>query len=158
VPKQVAGCGSVPAFDYCKTREIEMEKHFQSVLIVEDDHDLRESLRELISSEGYAALEAENGQVALDLLLGGKVAEPCLILLDLMMPELNGWEFLNILRQNDAIAAIPTIIVTAAAGVKMPKGSNKVIKKPINIIELIQAIETYCTPTCQQTFFKKTAG
>ena len=135
-----------------------MEKHFQSVLIVEDDRDLRESLRDLISAEGYSAMEAENGRVALDLLLGGKAAEPCLILLDLMMPELNGWEFLDIMRKTDAIASIPTIIVTAVSGVKLPKGSNKIIKKPINIIELIQTIETYCTPTCGQNLFKKTGS
>ena len=127
---------------------------FNSVLIVEDDPGIREVLRDVIALEGYKTLEAENGRIALDLLSSGKVPGPCLILLDLMMPELNGWDFLEIRRKTDAIATIPTIVLTAVQGGKLPTGATKVLKKPINLIELISAIDSYCGKDLTETIDK----
>ena len=123
-------------------------RRFNSILIVEDDREIREALRDVITLEGYQAVEAENGKVALDLLRQGGIAkEPCLILLDLMMPELNGWEFLELRRKSDAIAAIPTIVLSAVSDSKLPKGAVKILRKPVNLISLLEEIEGYCTPT-----------
>jgi CheY-like chemotaxis protein len=114
------------------------------VLIVEDDSEIREALRDVVEQEGYPAIEAENGRVALDMLNAGKVPEPCLILLDLMMPEMNGWEFMEMRRKSDVIAAIPTVIVSAATGGTLPKGATKILRKPVDLEELIKIVGEYC--------------
>ncbi len=80
------------------------------VLVVEDAPELRELIRRLLEKEGWMVAEAENGRVALD-----RVAErrPALIVLDLMMPEMDGFAFIEALRQNEAWRAIPIVVVTA---------------------------------------------
>jgi Amt family ammonium transporter len=80
------------------------------VLVIEDETTIREMMRRMLEKEGWSVAEAENGRVALD-----RVAEdvPELILLDLMMPEMDGFQFLKELRQNPAWRSIPVIIVTA---------------------------------------------
>jgi CheY-like chemotaxis protein len=80
------------------------------VLVVEDHADLRELMRRMLEQEGWAVVEAENGRVALD-----RVAEnrPELIVLDLMMPEMDGFGFLEALRREPAWRSIPIIVVTA---------------------------------------------
>ena len=81
------------------------------VLVVEDDADTREMLRRLLVGEGCLVAEAENGKVALE-----RVSEfhPDLVLLDLMMPVMDGFEFIEALRSRPDAADIPVIVVTAA--------------------------------------------
>ena len=80
------------------------------VLVVEDEPMTREMLRRTLGKEGWTVIEAENGRAALE-----RVAEdpPALILLDLMMPEMGGFQFVAELRKNEAWRAIPVIVVTA---------------------------------------------
>jgi PAS domain S-box-containing protein len=80
------------------------------VLIVEDEPDVRDLLRRIVEAEGYRVVEAENGGTGM-----ARVAEetPCLILLDLMMPEVDGFAFLDALRGTDAGRAVPVIVITA---------------------------------------------
>ncbi|MBI2754684.1 MAG: response regulator [Betaproteobacteria bacterium] len=80
------------------------------VLLVEDDADAREMLARLMQKEGWVVAEAENGRMALERVAAGR---PELILLDLMMPELDGFEFVNELRKVEANRSIPIIVVTA---------------------------------------------
>jgi PAS domain S-box-containing protein len=82
-----------------------------SILIVEDDLPTREALRRSLASMGYTAHEALNGRSGLEWLANHPV--PSLILLDLMMPEMDGFEFLRELRQRPALADVPVIVVTA---------------------------------------------
>jgi DNA-binding response OmpR family regulator len=121
-----------------------MARLFKSILVVEDDENIRESLRDILTAEGYTLFEAENGRVALELINEGKLKEPCLILLDLMMPEMNGWEFLEARRKQNAIASIPTIVFTAVTDSRMPKGAIKILKKPFDLNELIRLVESHC--------------
>ena len=81
-----------------------------SVLIVEDEKDIRELLQRMLQSEGWSTSGAENGRVGLE-----KVAQkkPDLILLDLMMPQMDGFEFVTELRKNRAWRNIPVIVITA---------------------------------------------
>jgi CheY-like chemotaxis protein len=81
-----------------------------SVLVVDDDADLRELLRRLLQREGYRVVEAENGRAALDRI---REARPGLILLDLMMPEMDGFEFVRRFRKHDAWRGIPIVVITA---------------------------------------------
>ncbi len=80
------------------------------VLVVEDQADLRALMRRMLEQEGWVVAEAENGRVALE-----RIAEnrPELIVLDLMMPEMDGFSFLEVLRQHEGWRAIPIVVVTA---------------------------------------------
>jgi CheY-like chemotaxis protein len=82
-----------------------------TILVVEDDPPTREVLSRLLESMGYASRAAVNGRSALDWL--AEHAAPSLILLDLMMPEMDGFEFLRELRRRPAFVDVPVIVVTA---------------------------------------------
>jgi CheY-like chemotaxis protein len=88
----------------------EPEQSVSQILIVEDDPTIREMLRYTLEPEGLAVLEAGNGRVALEQMAAN---HPELILLDLMMPEMDGFEFILKLRQNPAWQTIPVVVVTA---------------------------------------------
>jgi len=80
------------------------------VLIVEDDAEMREVLRRRLEKEGWAVSEAENGRVALERMAENR---PELILLDLMMPEMDGFQFLEEVRKQEEWRSIPVVVVTA---------------------------------------------
>jgi CheY-like chemotaxis protein len=80
------------------------------VLIVEDDRDIRETLVELLASAGYETAQAANGRDALD---AARHARPQLIVLDLMMPVMDGWQFRSEQRRDPALAPIPVIVISA---------------------------------------------
>jgi CheY-like chemotaxis protein len=113
------------------------------ILVVEDDMDTRESLRDLLDIAGYDVSMASNGKEALERLTS---IEPCLILLDLMMPIMSGPEFLDVRCENDRIARIPVVIVSA-----WPKEAERAttvqgfIKKPIDLDTLTSVINEYCS-------------
>ncbi|MFN8457308.1 MAG: response regulator [Anaerolineae bacterium] len=86
------------------------ELAFCSVLLVEDDFATREMMHRTLEKEGWGIVEAENGRVALERVAQNK---PDLILLDLMMPEMDGFEFLTTLRQNPEWRTIPVVVITA---------------------------------------------
>src|SRR5829696_9243491 len=81
-----------------------------TILVVDDDSSARNAIIRLLKHEGYAVTGAENGQAALDAL---GVGSPDLILLDLMMPELDGLEMLEILQKNPQWKALPVVVLTA---------------------------------------------
>src|SRR5690242_695856 len=83
----------------------------REVLVVEDDSDLRESLSQALRDHGFAVTPASNGQQALDLLRSG--TRPTVILLDLMMPVLNGWELRDALREDPVLSGIPQLVISA---------------------------------------------
>jgi CheY-like chemotaxis protein len=84
--------------------------NYQTVLIVEDDEQAREMLRRALAREGWQVLEAGNGRMALERLNG---VVPALILLDLMMPEMDGFEFMEELRQRPDCRRVPVVVITA---------------------------------------------
>jgi PAS domain S-box-containing protein len=83
-----------------------------SVLLVEDDPATRDLVREMLEREGWRVMEAENGQVAIDR-LAAAFAPPGLVLLDLMMPEMDGFEFVAALRAHPQWRSIPIVVLTA---------------------------------------------
>ena len=113
------------------------------VLIVDDDYSVLDAVRETLEDEGYEVSIAANGLEALkDLREGGR---PCLILLDLMMPVMNGWEFRREQLSDSLLASIPTVIVTAYVG-PIPNGLGEApkVRKPVKPEQLISLVETYC--------------
>jgi CheY-like chemotaxis protein len=120
----------------------------RDVLVVEDDTDLRESLSQALRDQGFGVNVASNGQEALDLLRAG--ARPAVILLDLMMPVLNGWELRDALRRDPVLAGIPQLVISAyvdeteQAVLALPP--DDCIRKPFHLRILIDAIERHCQP------------
>jgi CheY-like chemotaxis protein len=80
------------------------------ILIVEDEPGIRSGLRSILAGEGYEVVEAENGKVAL---LRLEEIEPRIILLDLMMPEMDGFEFVERVQTNEVWRSIPVVVLTA---------------------------------------------
>ena len=93
--------------------------------------------------EGYRVRTATNGKEGLAALPG--MATPCLILLDLMMPVMDGWAFAEALRQDDKLASIPVVVVTAFADKARPvRQASGVLKKPVSLEYLLQMVRQYC--------------
>jgi len=80
------------------------------VLIVDDDEEIRETLRELLSDEGFDVVEAGDGADALTRLSDG--AQPNVILLDLMMPNMDGWQFHREIQKDSTLSSIPIVVMT----------------------------------------------
>ena len=114
----------------------------RTVLVVEDDESIRDALKAAIEMEGYEVGTAEDGRRGLEAL--ARLPRPCLILLDLMMPVMNGWEFAEALGEDDRLATIPIVVVTAYT--RQAKGINakRVLKKPVDLDALLGAVRTYC--------------
>ena len=111
------------------------------VLVVEDDPDIRDATAILLEDEGYQVEQAENGQRALELLARGPT--PCLVLLDLMMPVMDGHEFLERLRAlGPPNAALPVVVMTAAHNPSVPE-ARQVIRKPYSVDALLEAVERH---------------
>ena len=114
------------------------------VLIVEDDRDTREMLERFLQLEGFDVRTAANGEVALTTLRSD--GRPCVILLDLMMPVMNGWQFREAQQQDPSLAAIPVIVVTAAGPqAHIPAiHANGWLPKPVDLEQLLATIGPFC--------------
>ena len=111
-----------------------------AVLVVEDEQDIRETLREILEMEGYRVRCASNGKEALDAL--AEMPRPRLILLDLMMPVMSGYELLQALRANDDLSTIPVTVVSAV-GDRRATGTA-VLRKPVDLETLLHAVDAGC--------------
>jgi CheY-like chemotaxis protein len=116
-------------------------------LIVEDDDSIRETMKLLVEEEGFDAMTARNGQEALDLLRTHIHPDPCVILLDLMMPVMDGWQFLETRRATRQAADIPVVVMSAAADPRHPpRGALKILAKPMEIDNLCRSLHELCDP------------
>ncbi|HEV8631583.1 MAG TPA: response regulator [Thermoanaerobaculia bacterium] len=114
-----------------------------TILLVEDDHGAREALSDILREEGFRVETATNGQEALDYLRSAP--RPCLILLDLVMPVMDGWEFRERQLQEDRLAGIPVLVLTATAGEGVRELSpGDVLRKPVDFSTLLARVERHC--------------
>jgi CheY-like chemotaxis protein len=113
-----------------------------SVLVVEDDDDIRNAIVDLLESEGYCTEAAENGKEALEKLY--HIPKPCLVLLDMMMPIMNGRQFLDEVMKDSKLAPLPILIVSAVAEKSNTAGSVGFLKKPIDIDVVLNVVSQYC--------------
>jgi CheY-like chemotaxis protein len=113
------------------------------ILVVDDDPDIRETLAELLQEEGYGVTSAAHGGEALSALR--TEPRPGLILLDLMMPIMDGWQFRAEQRRDASIASIPVVIISATGrdDVVSALGAAQFLKKPINLEQLLAAVEQH---------------
>ena len=113
------------------------------VLIVEDDPDTREMLGKFLELEGFQVETAANGQVALDKLSTGLAVG--VIVLDLMMPVMDGWQFRKHQLEDQRFAQIPTIVVSAAGRDRMAQvQADAYLAKPIDMDELLSRVAEFC--------------
>ena len=111
------------------------------ILVVEDDEDAREAMVALLQMKGYRAVPAGNGQEALDYL--HKAPIPDLIILDLWMPVMDGWQFRSEQVRDPRLANIPVIVVTALSD-RDDVDANEVIIKPVDVDRLLTTVDQYC--------------
>jgi CheY-like chemotaxis protein len=110
------------------------------ILVVEDDLELRRVVCDVLEQAGHVTITADHGRAALDLLLSG-TATPSLILLDLRMPVMDGWEFARVARCYARFAHIPIVIVsTPAAGPRWHPQVNGVLPKPFTPDALLDEV------------------
>ena len=118
------------------------------ILVIEDNEVTKDSVLLLLRSEGFEADGAENGEEALRLLRGGY--EACLILLDLLMPEMNGWAFREAQRGDPQLAGIPVALLTGTADAAREAGKLGAVaafQKPLAVMALLDVVAEHCPRT-----------
>ncbi|HEY2744620.1 MAG TPA: response regulator [Polyangia bacterium] len=112
-------------------------------MVVEDDADIRECVQLALEGEGFDVVTAANGAEAEEEL--AHMDEPCVMLLDLMMPVMNGWELLEHLKRDGKLDGDGLhVVVVSATPTPLPGGPVKCIKKPVRFDQLLEAVKKYC--------------
>ena len=111
-----------------------------AVLVVENDDPIREAVAEALVNEGFHVYKAESVARALELL--SRMPHPSLILADLMMPAMSGWDLIKSLSENDQLATLPVVVVSAIDH-ETPQGFRRV-KKSMDLDELVRIVSQLC--------------
>jgi CheY-like chemotaxis protein len=115
------------------------------VLVVDDDPDIRSTIADILALRGYKVTAAANGLEALEHLRKG--LRPCVILLDLMMPILNGWEFCAEQRRDEALAALPVVIISGDGSTNRKAadlGVTGFLRKPLELAAILEVVQAHC--------------
>lgn len=113
-----------------------------TILLVEDDYDVREALVETLRDRGYDVETAADGEQALKVLRAG--LRPGVILLDLMMPRMSGSEFRTVQRADPALSVFPVVLLSADGHMEekaQALGVDGAVRKPIDLDDLFQVVE-----------------
>lgn len=116
------------------------------VLIAEDDEDIRADLAAILRIKGFAVAEAANGVEALQQM---RDTLPCVLLLDLMMPEMNGWELGAIMQAEARLQQVPIVVVSGAGRLEQSTRSLSpaaILAKPFELAHLFDVVARYCRP------------
>lgn len=118
----------------------------KSILVIEDDESIRETLKMTLEFWGYRVVTACDGQVAINFLstFPASNPSPSLILTDLMMPVKDGWAVLAHLQKDQNLSQIPVIVITAYAERAQFINATSIIRKPIDLDILEMEIQRYC--------------
>jgi CheY-like chemotaxis protein len=127
----------------------------KTVLLVEDDRDTRLILEEILSGEGYEAIAVEAGDAAIQYL--STHDRPCLVLLDLRLPRMNGVSFLHWLNQQEHLRKLPVAVISALRVVDGERDHAPfrdhvvaVLRKPFTLDDVLDLIESHCGPGEEQ--------
>ncbi len=113
-----------------------------SILVVDDDADIRDAIHDVLSDQGWDVISASDGLEAREQLHAG--LRPCAILLDLMMPRMSGDEFLAWLRTEPATFADTPVVVLSAMGSTDLPGAQGSLRKPVQLRRLVETIQRFC--------------
>lgn len=112
------------------------------VLLIDDDLELRETIATILEDDGYQVMQAAGGKEALATLENPPL--PDLLLLDMMMPGMNGWEFLERKNQNPDFASVPVVALTASRQIEgQPLPVQEVVYKPLRLDQLLSIVKRY---------------
>jgi CheY-like chemotaxis protein len=119
------------------------------LLIIEDDEATWRSLAEALQGDGFDVVTAADGREGLQLLRGGP--RPSAILLDVMMPVMDGWDFRHVQSNDPSLRDIPVLLISASGfsieTIRLQFGNVELFRKPINYVALLQALGRTCGPT-----------
>jgi CheY-like chemotaxis protein len=118
----------------------------KTVLVVDDDRDIRDVLTDALEAEGYRVITAGDGQEALDWLRSG-AARPCVMLLDLMMPRMDGIQLRTELLNDPELARIPVVVLSADPSAIVAAKSLSFagsLRKPVPLEALLAAVHAHC--------------
>ena len=118
-----------------------MEPHGE-ILIVEDDAGIRQALRDLLLEEGFRVLEAQDGAEALAI-VARMSNPPCVVLLDLMMPRMTGWEVLRAWEADGSVDSHRVCIISAYSD-RAPPTVHRVFRKPLDVRRLLETVQALC--------------
>jgi CheY-like chemotaxis protein len=116
-----------------------------TLLVVDDEPTIRVLLSDLLAETGHHVYTVPDGGEALETLRRGP--PPCVVILDLMLPRVNGWQVLRELRADPRLSAIPVIVLSAytdAAAVARDYGVGAALRKPFDPAELLEAVQVHC--------------
>jgi CheY-like chemotaxis protein len=119
-----------------------MEPARHTILVVDDDAEIRESIADLLQDEGYEVAVAANGREALDQIRAG--LRPRVVVLDLMMPVMDGWQFLDERARDAALKAVPVVVVSATPETLQPPETCAFIRKPMRLELLLEVVGREC--------------
>lgn len=114
----------------------------QIVMLIDDDQDVRTTMSELLATEGYSTLEAENGKEAIEVLKKAPRL-PNLVILDMAMPVLDGRGFLRFRAQDPILREIPVLVVSASEPPVPHEGIEMFLRKPVEVSRLLEKIGQY---------------
>jgi CheY-like chemotaxis protein len=120
-----------------------MGKGGECILVVDDDRDIRDAVVEHLCDHGCAAVGAENGRAALDKLGAMQSEQTCLILLDLMMPVMDGVTFREEQLKQAELATIPVVVLSAFDEVESMQAAGY-LRKPFQLDDVLRAARRYC--------------
>ncbi len=112
------------------------------VLVVDDDADLNRGIKRALQSAGYEVVTAMNGREAMTLLRDG--LRPSVMLLDLVMPVMNGWEVLDLFARNRELQKIPVILTSAQFGEQFVSDPYTTLRKPFSLPLLLELVDHHC--------------
>jgi CheY-like chemotaxis protein len=115
----------------------------KQVLVVDDDDSIRNAIREVLTDEGYSVTTAPNGEAALGRLRDSD-RPPGLILLDLMMPVMDGWQFLDRLSTDPQLHQVPVVVLSANTGGPARGDVILYLRKPIDLDRLVETVDRWC--------------
>jgi CheY-like chemotaxis protein len=124
------------------------ESHDKFVLVVDDDPDIRETLEMVLANSGHEVVSAGDGVEALEQLKQQRRL-PCVILLDLMMPGMNGFELHEALTAEPTLATIPIVVITGAgADIEQlaTPFTSEILRKPFDLTTVLKVVNRHCPP------------
>jgi two-component system, chemotaxis family, chemotaxis protein CheY len=111
------------------------------ILLIEDDADLADAIAEILTMEGYRIVYASDGMAALAVLTESEL--PDLILLDLMMPKMSGWEFREAQMRDYRLSRIPVVVLSATGERSRPIDATRVLRKPVTLDALLATVDEF---------------
>jgi len=119
---------------------VEIDLCQSTILLAEDDLDIRDSVQDVLEEIGCDVIPARTGKQALDFLSNDPRSPPDMVILDLMMPLVTGWQVLEAIQNDPALAKIPVLILTAATQDR-PSGVAALLQKPFQIQALLETVQ-----------------